>query len=122
MKFIATIGNIKTFKDGGLKLELEIPQIYQKAVLTDYDGFREKNVDVTIVLSEELDKIKNLRKSCHFLMKQYAVKTNVDYQSLHDKILASDKLFGDKEYTSLTELTLDQLLELEKTLVGLLNS
>ena len=38
MQFIATVGNIKTFKDGGLKLELEIPQIYQKEVLNEYSG------------------------------------------------------------------------------------
>ena len=85
-----------------------------------YKKFREQNVDVVIELSTELEKLKKLRQQVHLSIQQYANQVKEEVDIVKVRILGSENMFPSKGYTSLKELTLEELEKLRLAIQELL--
>lgn len=120
MIFNAELIGIKTLADGATRITFDIPKVDQSKVLSSITGFMDKALMVEVELSDNLEILKKLRKDAFFALDMYAKSKKLKYEDLHNEILASDKLFPGKNYTSLKELSILEIRELIRTVNDLL--
>lgn len=116
MIFNAELVGFKTLADKALRITLDIPEIDQARVLSEISKYRDSALEVEIELSEIIGVLKKLRQDAYLAITNYAISKGVEYSIMHDQILGSKKMFPGKEYTSLKQLSANELNQLIKAI------